>query len=157
MAKTYSNRKLGATPGELIKDTYNYVNLNSDELNADLDELYSQDAVLGQQLTDIIEETALDPNKDPEVTNARTSASFEPEGGGAFPTVKDRLDYTDAIVSQVSSIDSRLTAAEDYIDMLTQYGGVAHFITWDTVNAASVRGGASAHITTTTTNFGHFG
>lgn len=33
----------------------------------------------------------------------------------------------------------------------------AHYVYWDTVNAACTRGGVSAGVTTTTTNFGHFG
>jgi hypothetical protein len=99
-------------------------------------------------------------------TTAEHAAFTGANGEATVDTDKNVLVVHDAVTpgghplasaASLAAVDSRLMDAEDYIDMLTQYGGVAHFITWDTVNAACVRGGASAHITTTTTNFAHRG
>ena len=98
MAKTYPNQQLGA--GELIKNSYGKINTNSNAINADVTELYAQDADFEAQLTQIINETDLDPNKDPEVTNARDSSVF-----GSFDTVKLRVDNTD---NKVDTIESTL-------------------------------------------------
>jgi len=106
MAKTYPNQQLGA--GELIKNSYGKINTNSNAINADVTELYAQDADFEAQLTQIINETDLDPNKDPEVTNARDSSVF-----GSFDTVKLRLDNTD---------DSFTTQLADIAINIEQFG-----------------------------------
>jgi hypothetical protein len=96
MAKTYQNRQL--PDDALVKDTFERINNNSNEVNADLTDLYAKDTELEGQLTNILNETDLDPNKDPEVTNARTSNEF-----GLFDTVKLRLDNTDSKVTESSA------------------------------------------------------
>ena len=93
MSKTYLNKQLPAT-GK-INDTFERINDNSNALSADLDELYAQDIVLDEKLDQIINETDLDPNKDPEVTNAR----------GTFDTVGDRLDDVDDSLEDLETPD----------------------------------------------------
>lgn len=79
MSKTYQNRQLDG--GAKIKDDYTKINQNSDEIDADL-------TSLNDQLTEIINETDLDPNKDPEVTNARNNTPYDI----TYATVKENID-----------------------------------------------------------------
>lgn len=126
MAKTYQNRQL--PDDSLIKDTFERVNNNSNEINADLTELYAKDTQLEGQLTNILNETDLDPNKDPEVTNARTSNEY-----GAFDTVKLRLDNTDTKVTNSALDISNLKGFIGYSD-----SGILG-VEWDVVNQIVTR------------------
>lgn len=69
-----------------------------------------------------------------------------PDAGNYFPG-------DDTLGTQMQSVGSQL--AQIATDM--ENNANIHYIVWDTVNATCTRGGASAGVTTTTTNFGHFG
>lgn len=55
--------------------------------------------------------------------------------------------------SDLAQVTADLAQIMQYIENTPN----AHYVYWDTVNAACARGGVSAGVTTTTTNFGHFG
>lgn len=58
------------------------------------------------------------------------------------------------------TLGAKLSAIDADIDDLLGYienTGLVHYIVWDTALSQCARGGVSAGITTTTTNFGHFG
>ena len=56
-------------------------------------------------------------------------------------------------VAAINELDSQLSAIEKSLENNAN----VHYVVWDKVNATCTRGGASASVTTTTTNFGHFG
>src|SRR6056297_853572 len=74
-----------------IKDNYTQIYDNDLNLKNSVDATIDEVDTFQQQLTDIVNETDLDPNKDPEVTTARDS-----DLNGEFDTVKQRLDYAES-------------------------------------------------------------
>lgn len=109
--------------------------------------------------------TTLAPGEPATVTNSGTSTDAVlnlgiPAGydGSEVPiddasTAADRVLSAGYIKGQLAAIDAEIDDILGYISN----SSLVHYIVWDTVLSQCTRGGASAGVTTTTTNFGHFG
>ena len=99
MAKTFNNRQL--VGGNQIKNDYQKINLNADELNADLTDLYAQDAILQSNIDSqgtIINQRILDHVQG--ILERHSSNDIDND------TPITGVDLTDVIVNLKSQIDS---------------------------------------------------
>jgi hypothetical protein len=104
-----------------IKDNFENINTNDQALKAGVD-------TNSAQLIEILNETNLDPNKDPEVTNARNSSVF-----GTSLTVKERLDLGDEfnLISKMLGGGFIINGGFDVSQRGTSFVGVGGVYTLD--------------------------